>query len=173
MSYEGIRPECLFDFRAIDVLHREAFGQPAEAALVAALRASAAYDPGLSLVAVGAGEVRGHILFSRIEIDDGHTRLAAALAPMAVRPRHQRQGVGSALVRSGLEACTAAGYGLVVVVGHADYYPRFGFQRASPHGLRLPYAVPDEAFMVAELTAGALDDAAGMVVYPPQFAAVC
>lgn len=174
MIHVGTRPETPGEFSAIDELLREAFGGQAEAALVAALRTSPDYDAQLAIVAVRSEEVLGHIKFSRVTIDDGRRRLAAAaLAPMAVRPRYQGQGVGSVLVVSGLQACRAAGYRLAVVVGHPRYYPRFGFQAAAPHGLRLPFAAPDEAFMVAELTAGALDDAAGLVVYPPEFAGVC
>lgn len=174
MIHVDTRPEAPGEFSAIDELLREAFGGHAEAALVAALRASRDYDPQLALVAARSAEVLGHITFSRIAIDDGRRRVAAAaLAPMAVRTRHQGKGVGSALVVSGLQACRAAGYRLAVVVGHPRYYPRFGFQAAAPHGLRLPFAAPTEAFMVAELVAGALDDAAGLVVYPPEFAAVC
>jgi predicted N-acetyltransferase YhbS len=94
---------------------------------------------------------------------------AVALAPMAVRPEFQNQGIGSRLVREGLEQCRKLGHKIVVVVGHPNYYPRFGFASARAKGLEAPFPVPDEAFMVKELEGGALDGTVGMVEYPPEF----
>jgi putative acetyltransferase len=88
---------------------------------------------------------------------------------MAVLPAHQRQGVGSLLVRAGLEACRAAGHGCVVVLGHPAYYPRFGFAPASRHGVAWEHPVPDEAFMLLELRPGALGGRGGIVRYQPEF----
>ena len=94
---------------------------------------------------------------------------ALALAPMAVRPEFQRQGIGSELVRRGLEACKVASHRIIIVVGHPGYYPRFGFTPARAKGLEAPFQVSDEAFMVAALVPGALDGISGMVRYPPVF----
>ena len=120
--------------------------------------------------------VVGHILFSPIDIvrDSGDVPAVAqtpalALAPMAVRPEYQRQGIGSALVRLGLKACRRAGHRIVVVLGHAEYYPRFGFTPAGESGVRAPFEVPDEVFMVLSLVDGGLDDVAGVVRYSAAF----
>lgn len=129
---------------------------------------------GLSLVAVDASDgVIGHLLLSRVAVDgaDGVPRSVLSLAPMAVLPEAQGRGAGSALVRSALAAADARREPLVVVLGHAGYYPRFGFVPASRHGLTCPYPVPDEVFMVAPLTA---DDPTirGRVRYPSCFDAL-
>ncbi len=168
-----IRSEQSDDHAAIAEVNREAFGQENEARLVAALREAEGFDPQLSLVALRDDAVVGHILFSPIDIvrDSGDVP-ALALAPMAVRPEFQRQGIGSALVRAGLKACSRAGYRMVVVLGHSDYYPRFGFTPASERGVRAPFEVPDEAFMVLSLVDGGLDDVAGIVRYPAAFSDV-
>lgn len=123
-----------------------------------------------SLVAVQGGRIVGHILFSRLVIEAGERIIeAAALAPMAVHPECQRQGIGSALVRAGLEACRAAGIAAVVVLGHADYYPRFGFSAAAARGLRCPFPEAGDAFMALELKAGALNVSDAVVRYAPPF----
>ena len=112
----------------------------------------------------------GQILFSSIVIEtDGGEAQALALARMAVLPDHQRQGIGSELVREGLEACCRQGHRIVVVLGNAQYYPRFGFTPASQHGVRCPCSVPDESFMVMALVPGSLDDIDGVVHYPAAF----
>jgi putative acetyltransferase len=91
------------------------------------------------------------------------------LAPMAVLPAYQRQGIGSVLVRSGLAVCQALGYGAVVVLGHPSYYPRFGFVPTDRTGLRCLDNVPVEAFMMLELQPGYLQDVQGIVTYHPAF----
>ncbi len=165
-----IRSEQLADHAAIGDVNREAFGQEGEPRLVAALRDAEGFDKQLSLVALRDDAVVGHILFSAIDIvRDGGDVPALALAPMAVRPAFQRQGIGSALVRAGLEACRRTGHRMVVVLGHADYYPRFGFTSAGKCGVRAPFEVPDEAFMVLSLVDGGLDDVAGVVRYSGPF----
>ena len=116
------------------------------------------------------GKTVGHILFSSVIIQcRGRNVRALALAPMAVLPEVQRRGIGSQLVEKGLECCRTFGHQIVIVVGHPDYYPRFGFSSARAKGLEVPFPVPDEAFMVLELTQGALDNISGMVVYPAPF----
>jgi putative acetyltransferase len=116
------------------------------------------------------GEIVGHILFSPVIIQcrDRNVR-ALALAPMAVQPQFQRRGIGSQLVEKGLEHCRTFGHQIVIVVGHPDYYARFGFSSARAKGLEVPFPVPDEAFMVLELTQGALDSISGMILYSAPF----
>jgi putative acetyltransferase len=126
-----VRPEASADQDAIDAVHQQAFGRPAEAALVRALRREA--KPCLGLVAELEARVVGHIAFSPVSIEGGSPP-ALGLGPLAVEPGRQRSGIGSALVREGLHRCGALAK--IVVLGHADYYPRFGFRPASPLGLR-------------------------------------
>jgi putative acetyltransferase len=163
----NIRREGPQDVDAVRLVNERAFGQPDEAGIVDALRRLA---DTISLVAAIDNQVVGHILFTPVSIDDADPTLSAAgLAPMAVLPEFQRLGIGSALVNAGLDACRAAGCDLVVVLGHPDFYPRFGFVVAAPHGLRCEYPVPPEAFMVIELRSGSLARARGLVRYRPEF----
>jgi putative acetyltransferase len=167
----AIRPEMPDDHAAVYEVNRLAFGQDNEAELVNRLRQSPDHVPELSLVATVAGEVVGHILFSRITIETAHgSAPTLILAPMAVHPDHQNRGVGSALVREGLQACKRLGHTSVLVVGHPDYYPRFGFRRASQFGIAPAFAAPDEAFLAIELVPGALAPTPGIVHLPPEFA---
>ncbi len=158
---------------AIHEINVLAFGGENEARLVENLRKSCSFNAQLSLVAVEEGRVVGHILFSPITIESKKGSLPAlALAPMAVHPEFQNQGIGSRLVREGLERCRSLGHKIVVVVGHPEFYPRFGFTPARAKGLEAPFPVPDEAFMVTELVPGALDGISGMIVYPAPFEGV-
>jgi len=178
-----VRCEQLGHETVIQDVNARAFGQPAEAELVARIRADDGFDPALSLVAVvdddgGAGGVAveaakservvGHILLSpvHIETEGGDKVPALALAPMAVLPEHQRKGIGSQLVHAALAAARSAGHRIVVVLGHATYNPRFGFETASQYGIRPPFDVPDEAFMVIGLVPDALSGIHGVVRYP-------
>jgi putative acetyltransferase len=166
-----IRAEQTADIAAVRRVNEQAFGRTHEAALVDALRVVS--HPQVSLVAVADGQVVGHIFFSPVMIEsETSTAAALGLAPMAVLPEYQRQGVGSQLVREGLRACRRIGCNVVVVLGHPEYYPRFGFVPASRKGLRSEYEVPDEAFMVTELEPGALGGQRGLVKYRPEFAEV-
>ena len=163
-----VRPEAPTDFGDVRGVHERAFAPShEEAGLVDALRASGVYVPELCLVAVRAGAVIGHIAFSRARLDSGHPVLA--LAPMGVLPEHQRQGVGSALVSEGLRRAAETEFPLVVVVGHPEYYPRFGFEPADALGVVAPFAVPAAAWMVHRLPAYR-PDARGTVAYPEAFA---
>jgi putative acetyltransferase len=161
-----IRPEAVEDWHAIRSVHRQAFDREDEGRLVDLLR-----DGGyarLSLVAERAGEIVGHVLFSELSIiSSGGPVSALALAPLAVTPNHQRRGVGSQLVREGLIRCGQSGHRIVIVLGHAGYYPRFGFSAQLAARLRSPYAGPN--FMAVELDSGALDGVIGDVQYPPPF----
>lgn len=165
----SVRPEQPGDASGVREVNELAFGRPQEARLVDALRGSA---DAISLVATVDDRVVGHILFTPVGIEPppGDLRVAG-LAPMAVRPERQRSGVGGRLVRAGLEECRRCGYGAVVVVGHSEYYPRFGFVPAHTRGLDYEAPVPREAFMVNELATGALAGHAGVVRYRPEFSA--
>jgi putative acetyltransferase len=163
-----VRPERPDDFRAIEALLDTAFGQPAESRLVDALRQGDFTR--LALVAESQGEIVGYLLFSDLPIETpGGTVPALALAPMAVWPGVQRQGVGSRLVREGLRQALDEGHRIVIVLGHRHYYPRFGFSAELARPLASPYA--GESFMALELVAGALTGVAGEVRYPPPFSA--
>ena len=164
-----LRKESSGDHAAVRRLNELAFERTTEAALVDALRDAS--SPQLSLVAVEDGQVVGHAFFSPVSIEsDGEESTAIALGTMAVMPGWQKRGIGSQLVRYGLEECERLGQHVVVVIGHPGFYPRFGFVPARSKGLRCEYDVPDEAFMVAELTPGALQGREGTVKYPPGFA---
>src|SRR5512139_82905 len=163
-----IRPETDADHAAVRQVNERAFGRTNEAALVDALRTNA--RPYISLVAVDGEDVVGHIFFSPVTIAAAEGDCSAlGLGPMAVLPEHQQQGIGSQLVRSGLAACRHLEHGVVVVLGHPHYYPRFGFVPAATKGLRSEYHVPDEFFMVTELIPGALRQRTGVVKYRPEF----
>ncbi len=166
-----IREERSEDAPGIRRVNELAFARPAEADLVDALRDAGAVT--LSLLAEREGRIVGHILFSPVTIESPEEAFpAVGLAPMAVEPGLQRGGIGSALVRAGLSALRAAEHEVVVVLGHPEYYPRFGFVRASGHGIRWEKDVPDEAFMLLELRPGALGRRGGVVRYRPELAAV-
>lgn len=171
MSIE-VRPETPEDFDAITTLLAEAFGQPGEARLVRSLRADGAHVPELTLVAEVDGTVVGHILFSAVVVEDpelGNSTPGLALAPMAVLPAHQRQGIGSTLVRAALERADNRPEAVVVVVGHPDYYPRFGFVAASSLSISVPWPdIPDDAVLVRPLPAYG-EGCRGVVRYPEAF----
>ena len=164
-----IRSETPDDVAAVRSLNLVAFGQPMEADLVDALRASC--DAALSLVAEIDGDIVGHILFTPATVDSPSRRVEGmALAPMAVHPSWQRRGIGSALADEGLRILESKGYPFVVVVGHAAYYPRFGFEPASGHGLSCPWpGVPDEAFMVIVVDPQSMEGVVGPVRYRSEF----
>ena len=168
-----IREEGPEDFAAIHHVNERAFDNSAEADLVDLLRAHGKVS--LSLVAVDDDRILGHILFSPVKIEvateqSEKTISAVGLAPLAVLPEFQNQGIGSLLVRSGLEQCRKSGHDCVVVLGHPEYYPRFGFVPASRHGIKSEfYVIRDGAFMVLELYEHALSDCEGTVKYQPEF----
>jgi putative acetyltransferase len=168
-----IRPETAADHAAVARLTTLAFGQAAEARLVEGLRAA-----GRAAIALVAEDERqgviGHILFSPVRLDPAPEPAPTwlGLAPMAVLPSYQRRGVGSALVRAGLDAARAAGATAVVVLGHAEYYPRFGFAPASRVGLHCVYDAPEEAFMARALVPGGFGGHRGLVRYAPEFDAL-
>lgn len=162
-----IRAEEQKDWAAVHRVNTSAFGSTAEAALVDALREQA--SPVVSFVAEEADTIIGHIIFSLVLLADCPGLEIMGLAPMAVAPRHQRRGTGSALVRAGLSRCRQLGFGAVVVLGHPHYYPRFGFSRAISYGISCEYETSEEAFMIAELQSGFLDSVSGKIQYHPAF----
>ena len=161
----NIRFEQPDDIEKIRNVNLQAFDTETEANLVDALRNADVEF--ISLLAEENGEVIGHILFSPVSMD-GNCRIMG-LAPMAVLPNWQGKGVGTRLVNAGLQACEKAGYEVVVVLGHADYYPRFGFEPAVNFGIKSEYDVPPEVFMAKVLHDGALDGITGTVKYHPIF----
>jgi putative acetyltransferase len=168
MMNVSTRPEEPHDAADVRGTNEEAFGTALEARLVDALRGSA---DSFSLVAMLGARVIGHILFSPVAIEPPATVRIAALGPMSVRPKYQGVGVGGKLVRAGLKECRRRGYASVVLVGHPEYYPRFGFVPAHTKGLKCELPVPPEAFMVLELTPNALAAVTGVIRYRPEFAA--
>ena len=165
-----IRGERGEDWAAISEVNWRAFGGEVEARLVEKIRESASFNPELSLVAVKDEQVVGYVLFSDIIIQGREGGAPAlALAPLAVSPEFQNQGIGSELVRRGLRECRRLGHKIAAVLGHPNYYTRFGFFPAIEKGISAPFPVPDEAFMVLELVPGALDGVTGTVIYPPAF----
>ncbi len=161
-----IRERQPADDDAIRRLNDAAFGSPLEAKIVEELRKARLAV--IELVAVEEGEIVGHILFSTLEVTFCEEIMPTlALAPMAVLPGRQRDGIGSDLVRHGLALARQREWWAVIVLGHPDYYPRFGFSAALAEPLAAPYS--GEAFMALELVPGALSGAGGRVVYPPAF----
>jgi putative acetyltransferase len=162
-----IREETNHDHEAVRRVNRLAFGQKEEGQLVDALRAGSFAR--VSWVAETNKQVVGHIMFSDLAIITADGTIAAlTLAPMAVLPGFQRQGIGSVLVRRGLEICKERGHRLVVVLGHPDFYPRFGFSAKLAESLESPFG-GGPSFMVIELAAGAMNGVAGEVAYAEPF----
>lgn len=166
MSAIAIREEREEDRAAVRRVVERAFGRGDEADLVERLHRDG--DVIVARVAVADGAVVGYVLFSRLRVDGGRAPLAAAsLAPLAVLPALQRRGIGSALVRHGLEACRAAAVDAVFVLGDPAYYERFGFDSASARRFASPF--PVDAFMALALRPGALGGAAGVLRFAPAF----
>jgi putative acetyltransferase len=161
-----IRAECAEDGLAVSRVNTAAFGGNDEGSLVEALHGGRFVL--LSLVAELDGEIVGHVLFSRMAIETPTRAVAAvALAPVAVLPAVQRQGIGSLLIRTGLDLLRTRGEDIVIVVGHAGYYPRFGFSTEKASAIESPF--PRGVFMALELRPGSLAAVEGRVRYPPPF----
>jgi putative acetyltransferase len=168
---ERIRPYRAEDAAAVREVHLQAFNDRGdELRLVELLHAAGAAPVSLVAAAEPDSRVVGHVLFSPVQIGGRGTDLPkmVGLAPVGVLPEYQGRGIGSRLIRKGLDACREAGYGAVVVLGEPGYYSRFGFERASGKGLDNEYGV-DEYFMVVELSNGALDSVSGTVRYREEF----
>ncbi len=163
-----IRLETPEDITLIHHVNQEAFGQKQEADIVDKLRKRGVLT--VSLVAVQDDVIVGHIAFSPIEIASDKSNFEAlALAPMAVLPPYQNSGIGSQLVTAGLRECRRLGHEIIVVLGHPNYYPRFGFAPAKTKGIECEFEVPNEAWMVLELRKGTLEGKQGKVSFQPEF----
>ena len=165
-----IRQEKPEDYRQVEQVVEQAFAHAEhtdhdEHNLVARLRGSEAFIPELSLVAEQDGRIVGHILFTRLKV--GQTT-QLALAPLAVHPDFQRQGIGGALIEEGHRIAAQLGYDYSILLGHPTYYPRFGYQPASRFGIQSPFDVPDENYMAFDLS-GRHPQMSGQVEYPPKF----
>lgn len=163
------RPEFIDDYQSIRDVNRLAFGSDGEADLVDALRESGHLR--LSMVAEFDELIVGHVAFSDLTISTASGLLSAlALAPMAVLPDFQNRGIGSTLVAESLRLCAEAGHSIVVVLGHPEFYSRFGFSAKRAERLSSPYSGP--AFLALELVPGALDKVQGEVQYAPPFSSL-
>lgn len=167
-----VRTETPADYKGVYQVNVKAFGdREDEARLVEKIRDSEGFIPELSLVAEQEKEIVGHLLLSKASVQDGeNTYDVIALAPIAVMPFVQKQGIGKALIREGLDRCRTLGYSLVFLIGHPEYYPKFGFQPAGQYGFELKqFEVSEEVFMVCELKAGERKKLKGELKYPPTF----
>ncbi|ABS22448.1 GNAT family N-acetyltransferase [Bacillus cytotoxicus] len=149
-------------------LHEE-FSDKREHELVSRIRKCDAFIPELSLVAVDQ-EIIGHILLSKIQIVDGDKCIdSLALAPVSVAPGYQKKGIGSLLISNVLRKAKELGYHSVIVLGHKEYYTKFGFKPTHLWDIRAPFDVPGEVFMAMELTEHALQNVQGVVQYSEAF----
>jgi putative acetyltransferase len=163
-----IREEQAEDIAAIREVNDKAFGQPLEGRLVDLLRANDRVT--LSLVAVSDGQIVAHILFSPVTIgSDGEALQGAGLGPMAVLPEFQRKEIGTQLIAEGIDRLRKRECPFVVVLGHPEYYPRFGFVPAGKYNVRCGWDVPDEAFMLLRLNHC---EVSGLAKYREEFSIV-
>ncbi len=167
-----IRTETEDDYDQVREVNFQAFGnREDEASLVGRIRKSKFFVPQLSIVAELEKEIVGHLLMSKAEVrNEEKKQTVIVLAPIAVKPDHQKQGIGKHLIAEGLRRCNELGYDIVMLIGHPTYYPKFGFKPARAFGLELKqFDVPDEVFMVCELKQNALSDIEGELKYPRAF----
>lgn len=167
-----IRTETIEDYRKVYQINYEAFrNREDEPKLVEKIRKSEQFIPELSIVAEENNEIVGHLLLSKAEVVNEDTRHEViVLAPIAVKPDLQNKGIGGQLIQEGLRRCKELGYGIVLLIGHPTYYPKFGFKPARQYGLDLKqFEVSDEVFMVCELIEGELDRVKGELKYPETF----
>jgi putative acetyltransferase len=167
-----VRPETAEDTRAIDVVHISAFGGEAEANLVSVLRDSAGYNRELSLVAEVGGRIVGHILLTRVPLrKHGEEKNVLALGPMSVVPSQSHRGIGSELTQAAIKLAQEKGYGAIVVLGHPEFYKRFGFSNAKDFQVSCNLPAPDDALTIVEIVEGNLAGG-GHVEYPEAFMAL-
>jgi predicted N-acetyltransferase YhbS len=169
-----IRRETEADYKFTESVVEEAFKDMEfathdEYLLVQRLRKGNAFIPELSLVAESDNKIVGHILFTRMSIRGSEDFESLSLAPVSVLPEYQGRGIGSELIRKGLNIAKDLGFESVIVVGHQDYYPKFGFERASKWGIKSSFELPDEVFMAMELNRDALKGKSGVIKYAEEF----
>ena len=166
----NIRNEVQVDIEKVYFLNEAAFETNEEANIVNTLREKV--EGVISLVATKEDEVVGHIMFSPVDINGVSGKIFYGLAPMAVSPSCQNKGIGSLLVEAGLKACKAQNISAVFVLGHPNYYPRFGFTPTTRFAIKSEYDVPDDVFMALELQAGSLREVNGILKYSKVFGSV-
>lgn len=171
-----IKQEQVKDYKITEKVVKRAFANAEhsdndEHNLVRRIRNSNVFIPELSLVAINDNnEQVGHILLSKIKIkNEDQVVESLALAPVSVLPEYQNQGVGKLLISKALQKAKELRFNSVVVLGHPEYYPKFGFKKASTWGIKAPFEVPDESFMAVELGGNTLDKVSGVVEYPRVF----
>lgn len=167
-----IREETQNDYETVYDLIKEAFGSENEAQLVEALRQnSQVFVPSLSLVACFDNQIVGHILLSKIKIlDNRHNEFESlALAPVSVKPNFQRKGIGKKMILQSIEKAKTINFTSIIVLGHAEYYPKFGFVPALKWNITSRYNVPSNVFMALELCENGLKNISGTVIYPKEF----
>ena len=173
----NIRQETEADFKTVFELTAQAFknlevSDHTEQFLVEHLRLSKNFIPELSLVAELNGIIAGHIMLTKIYINNESGQSETLiLAPVSVLPEYQSRGIGSKLIMHAHLKAKELGYNSVILVGHPDYYPRFGYKKLSGFGIKVPFDVPDECCLGVELVEGALSDKSGIVEFPPEFTA--
>ena len=169
MQEVKVRQENQSDAKAIAVVNKSAFGGDAEARLVAVVRQSKSFIPELSLVAEVGERVAGHILLFHAHLDrQGKQVEVLALAPMSVVPSQSHRGIGSTLLEAAQAKAADLGHKAIVVIGHPDYYRRFGFEPAAKWDIHSSLPVPEDSITAKELVSGALEGG-GLLVYPPEF----
>lgn len=170
-----LRQENENDFESVFQLiekafEKEEYSDHKEQFLVERLRNSEAFIPELSIVAELDGKIVGHILFTKLQIkNESQTFPSLALAPVSVLPEFQGKGIGSKLILHGHEIAKSLGYKSVILLGHQDYYPRFGYELCEKYDIKMPFDVPAENCMIFALTENALSGINGEVVYPKAF----
>lgn len=163
-----IRKEGPGDFTVIKKINDLAFGQEQESKIIDSLRKNC--DNLLSFVADDDGKVVGHIMFSPVMISGTEEPIwGMGLGPMAVLPEYQRRGIGSALVKEGIRILKDRNCPFIILVGHPEYYPRFGFKKASLYRIKCQWEVPEEAFMILVLDESAMSGVSGIAKYRDEF----
>ena len=172
----SIRKETPDDYDRVIELTEKAFetleiSDHNEGKLVDKLREAPTFIDELSLVAELNGQIVGHILFTPIIIDNGLQQFQSlVLAPVSVLPEFQKLGIGGKLILAGHQKAKESGFHSIILIGHPEYYPRFGYKPASTWGIKTHYELPsDDVFMAVELTEGALGNVSGVVIFPPEF----
>ncbi|WP_289665871.1 GNAT family N-acetyltransferase [Flavobacterium panacagri] len=170
-----LRQENKNDFESVFQLiekafEKEEFSDHKEQFLVERLRDSDAFIPELSIVAEIDDTIVGHILFTKLEIkNETQAFQSLALAPVSVLPEFQGKGIGSKLILYGHEVAKSLDYKSIILLGHKDYYPRFGYELCKKYNIKMPFDIPAENSMIIELAKDGLKDVSGEVVYPKAF----